>query len=79
MKVIEINGSLGMGEVGGVKREINLMLLSDIKIGEYVIVHAGSAIQKLDEAEAEKTLSLLREMVEKTNYFPSELLCMNYQ
>ncbi|MEK6545989.1 MAG: HypC/HybG/HupF family hydrogenase formation chaperone [Nitrospinota bacterium] len=67
MKVIEINGSLGMGEVGGVKWEINLMLLSDIKIGEYVIVHAGSAIQKLDEAEAEKTLSLLREMVEKTD------------
>lgn len=67
MKVIEINGNLGMGEVGGVKREINLMLLSDIKIGEYVIVHAGSAIQKLDEAEAEKTLSLLREMVEKTD------------
>jgi hydrogenase expression/formation protein HypC len=67
MKVIEINGNLGMGEVGGVKWEINLMLLSDIKIGEYVIVHAGSAIQKLDEAEAEKTLSLLREMVEKTD------------
>lgn len=67
MKVIEINGNIGMGEVGGVKREINLMLLSDIKIGEYVIVHAGSAIQKLDEAEAEKTLSLLREMVEKTD------------
>ncbi|MEK7845626.1 MAG: HypC/HybG/HupF family hydrogenase formation chaperone [Nitrospinota bacterium] len=67
MKVIEINGSLGMGEVGGVKWEINLMLLSDIKIGEYVIVHAGSAIQKLDEAEAEKTLSLLREMVGKTD------------
>lgn len=67
MKVIEINGNIGMGEVGGVKREINLMLLDDIKIGEYVIVHAGSAIQKLDEAEAEKTLSLLREMVEKTD------------
>ena len=56
-----------MAEVGGVKREINLMLLDDVKIGDYVIVHAGSAIQKLDEAEAEKTLSLLREMVEKTD------------
>ncbi|OGW04825.1 MAG: hydrogenase assembly protein HupF [Nitrospinae bacterium RIFCSPLOWO2_01_FULL_39_10] len=67
MKVIEINGYLGMAEVGRVKREINLMLLDDVKIGDYVIVHAGSAIQKLDEAEAEKTLSLLREMVEKTD------------
>ncbi|OHE59379.1 MAG: hypothetical protein A2Z47_03435, partial [Thermodesulfovibrio sp. RBG_19FT_COMBO_42_12] len=57
MKVIEINGYLGMAEVGRVKREINLMLLDDVKIGDYVIVHAGSAIQKLDEAEAEKTLS----------------------
>ena len=43
------------------------MLLDDIKLGDYVIVHAGSAIQKLDEAEAEKTLSLLREMVDKTD------------
>ncbi len=67
MKVIEINGYLGMAEVGGVKREINLMLLDNIKIGDYVIVHAGSAIQKLDETEAEKTLSLMREMVEKTD------------
>ena len=67
MKVIEINGYLGMAEVGRVKREINLMLLDDVKIGDYVIVHAGSAIQKLDEVEAEKTLSLLREMVEKTD------------
>ena len=56
-----------MAEVGRVKREINLMLLDDVKIGDYVIVHAGSAIQKLDEVEAEKTLSLLREMVEKTD------------
>ncbi len=67
MKVIEINGYLGTAEVGGVKREINLMLLDDIKLGDYVIVHAGSAIQKLDEVEAEKTLSLLREMVDKTD------------
>ena len=67
MKVIEINGYLGMAEVGRVKREINLMLLDNVKIGDYVIVHAGSAIQKLDEVEAEKTLSLLREMVEKTD------------
>lgn len=70
MKVIEINGHLGVAETGGVKREINLLLLDDIKLGDYVIVHAGTAIQKLDEAEAEKTLSLLREMVEKT-----DLLC----
>ena len=67
MKVIEINGYLCMAEVGRVKREINLMLLDNVKIGDYVIVHAGSAIQKLDEVEAEKTLSLLREMVEKTD------------
>jgi len=62
MKVIKINDGLGIVEIGGVKREISLQLVEDIKIGDYVIIHAGFAIQKLNEEEAEETLSLLREM-----------------
>ena len=61
MKVIKINDGLGIVELGGVKREISLQLVEDIKIGDYVIIHAGFAIQKLNE-EAEETLSLLREI-----------------
>ncbi len=62
MKVIKINNGLGIVELGGVKREISLQLVEDIKIGDYVIIHAGFAIQKLNEEEAEETLSLLREI-----------------
>ena len=62
MKVIKINDGLGIVEIGGVKREISLQLVEDIKLGDYVIIHAGFAIQKLNEEEAEETLSLLREI-----------------
>jgi len=62
MKVIKINDGLGIVEIGGVKREISLQLVEDIRIGDYVIIHAGFAIQKLNEEEAEETLSLLREI-----------------
>ncbi len=62
MKVIKIRNELAIVEIGGVKREISLQLVEDIRIGDYVIIHAGFAIQKLNEEEAEETLSLLREI-----------------
>ena len=51
-------------DVDGVQREVSLLLLEDARIGEYVIVHAGFAIQRIDEAAAMETLSLLRQAVE---------------
>lgn len=62
MKVIKIDGSSGVVEIGGVRKQINLELLDDVKIGEYVIVHAGFAIQKVDEKEAEETIGLLKQI-----------------
>lgn len=62
MKLVEIGDDTGIAELGGVKREVNLGLLEGIDIGDYIIVHAGFAIQKLDKKEAEKTLGLLREL-----------------
>jgi hydrogenase expression/formation protein HypC len=61
MKVIEIRGDMGDVEVGGVKREVGLMLLEDVRVGDWVIIHAGFAISKLDENQAEETLGLLKE------------------
>ncbi len=61
MKVVRIEGDKGVAEIGGIEREIGLQLMGDIRLGDYVIVHAGFAITKLDEEEAEKTLELLRE------------------
>jgi hydrogenase expression/formation protein HypC len=44
--------------LGGVRKEISLALVDDVAVGDYVIVHVGYALQKLDEEEAERTLAL---------------------
>ncbi len=49
--------------LGGVRKEISLALVEDVMLGDYVIVHVGYAIQKLDQAEAEHTLALFAEMI----------------
>lgn len=61
MQVKEISGEMGKVEIGGVSRDVGLMLLEDIQIGEWVIVHAGIAISKINDQEAEETLKLLKE------------------
>ena len=65
MKLIKIEGTKGIAELGNLQREIGLLLLENAKIGDYVIVHAGYAIQKLDEEDALKTISLLESYLEK--------------
>ena len=54
--------TLGTFEYGGVLKEVNLQLLSEINEGDYILVHAGFAIERLDEKDAEETLALMREM-----------------
>jgi len=49
-------------DLGGVRKEISLALLDDVAAGDYVIVHAGYALQKLDEEEAAQTLALFAEI-----------------
>ena len=62
-KVIEIKGDLAKVDFGeGVQREVNIMLVK-AKVGEYVLVHAGYAIQVLDEKAAEETLNLWNEIL----------------
>lgn len=62
-KIIEIQDSLARVEVDGVVREASLLLLDDMKIGDYVIVHAGFAISKLDEESALQTLEDMRSIL----------------
>lgn len=63
MKIISINGTDAVAEIDGVQREASLMLLGEeLALGDYVIVHAGFAISKLDEAEALETLDIMREI-----------------
>ncbi len=47
--------------LGGVRKEISLALVEEVAVGDYVIVHAGYALQKLDEEEAARTLALFAE------------------
>ena len=60
-KITQIENNMATIDVDGVQREASLLLLEDAVIGDYVIVHAGFAIQKIDEAAAMETLNLLKE------------------
>lgn len=62
-KVIGIDGKVARIDYGGTIREANISLV-EAKVGEYVIVHAGYAIQKMSETEAKETLDLFAEILE---------------
>ena len=61
-KIVKIEDGMGIIDVDGVQRRTSLLLVEDAKVGDYVIVHAGFAIQKLSVPEAEETLRLLRQL-----------------
>ena len=66
-KVLEIQGDdplmrTGRVQFGGVVKEVNLAYTPDVEVEQYVLVHVGFAISVMDEAEARRTLQLLREL-----------------
>ncbi len=63
-QVMEHTESVAVVEVGGVRREVSVELLDEVATGDWVIIHAGFAIQKLDPEEAEKTLQLFKEIAD---------------
>jgi hydrogenase expression/formation protein HypC len=62
MRLVHKTGVQGRVETGGIERDVGLDFLPDVEVGQYVLVHAGFAIQRLDEEEALKTLALWDEM-----------------
>ena len=60
-KITRIENNMATIDVDGVHREASLLLLEDAGVGDYVIVHAGFAIHKIDEAAALETLEFLKE------------------
>jgi hydrogenase expression/formation protein HypC len=62
MKLLKIEGNKGLVELSGVKKEVSLDLLREVKIGDYLIIHAGFAIERLNEEEAKKTLAIWEEI-----------------
>lgn len=63
-KILEIGDGRAKVDYGGVVREINISLIEKPRKGDYVIVHAGYAIQVMDAAEAEETLDMFRQILE---------------
>ncbi|CAG0989705.1 HypC/HybG/HupF family hydrogenase formation chaperone [Geobacter sp.] len=63
MQVVSVGDGDIVAEIDGVRKEASLMLLDeDVTVGDFVIVHAGFAISRLDEEDAQETLRLMREV-----------------
>ena len=65
MKLIEIDGAIAVAEVDGVTRQVRLDLLPEAVLGDYVLIHAGLAIARVDAENAQETLSLLRNLADE--------------
>jgi hydrogenase expression/formation protein HypC len=68
-RVVRITGTRADVDIDGATTTADLSVLSGVKVGDYVMVHAGLAIQKYDEQEALENLALIRELLE-TNAVP---------
>ena len=62
VKIKKISGDTATIDADGIEREASLMLMGDAKVGDYVLLHAGFAIQKIDEKEAVESLKIWKEM-----------------
>ncbi len=69
-KILEINGQQGKASVGGSVFDIGLQLVENVKVGDYVLVHTGFALEKINEEEALLTIRLLDELSEHSNIEP---------
>lgn len=62
VKVVDVGTGWATVDLGGVKKDISLALLDGVAVGDYVILHVGYALTRLDPEEAERTLALFAEM-----------------
>lgn len=62
-RIDEIDGEMATAEILGVRRQISIVLVPEIKIGDYVMIHAGFAINRMDEKDARETEELILEVL----------------
>jgi len=62
MKIVKIDGTKGVARAEGLRRDVDLQFLKNPRIGEYVIIHAGFAIEKIDEEKAIETIELYKQL-----------------
>lgn len=63
VQIVAVEGTDAEVDIGGVRRRISIMLTPEAKVGDYVLLHTGYAINVIDEAEAQETLKILEEMM----------------
>jgi hydrogenase expression/formation protein HypC len=66
-KVVNINGNMADVSVGGTIFKVGLQMVENVEVDDYILLHAGFAIQKISEEEAQETLKLLSEMKDAMN------------
>lgn len=72
-EIVEKNGVIATVDVMGARRQVSLMLLpEEAEVGDFVLVHAGFAIQKIDREAAEESMKLLQEVAQKLAEAPEE-------
>ncbi|MBN2422585.1 HypC/HybG/HupF family hydrogenase formation chaperone [Candidatus Woesearchaeota archaeon] len=69
-KIIELKKENATVDYGGIIKETNISLLEDVKKGDYILIHAGFAIEKMDEKSAEESLRIIRNMMVETEMKP---------
>jgi hydrogenase expression/formation protein HypC len=68
-EIVRINELMATIDVGGARKDISLMLLpEEVQVGDFVIVHAGFAIQKIDREAGQEALRLIKELVESEEF-----------
>ena len=67
VRIVSINGSMAEVSAGGTIFKAGLHLIEDAKVGDYILLHAGFAIQKISDKEAVETLQILKEMNDSLN------------
>lgn len=68
-EIVQIRDKMATIELSGIRREVSLLLLpEDVSVGDYVLVHAGFAIQKVDREAAEEALRLITEITESEDF-----------
>ena len=64
LRIVEINGNDGVGEANGLRRKIRLDFIREPKVGDYVIVHAGFAMERMNEEQALANLKAIQEVAD---------------
>jgi len=74
-RIISIEGDMAQVSVGGAVFSAGLQMVEDVRVGDYILLHAGFAIEKMKEEEALETMRLLREMEESMSGSDGDEVC----